>query len=74
MYTKLLSVISCCFKTKMLSKNKDFSRLKCQLKRNEIDTACSQRFPKFQPTREWVNKVNVSSYQLKNFFKFMLAL
>ena len=23
----------------------------------------------FQPTKEWVNKVNLSSFELKNFFK-----
>ena len=27
----------------------------------------------FQPTKEWVNKVNLSSFELKNFFKFMFA-
>ena len=73
LYTKLVRVISSCFEIKMLSKNTGFSRLKCQLKRNQIDTACFQRFSKFQPTREWVNKVNVSSFQLKNFFEFVLA-
>jgi len=33
----------------------------------------SQRFSKFQPTKEWVNKVNLSSFELENFFKFVLA-
>ena len=50
-----------------------FSHLKCQLKRKKIDTACFWRFSKFQPTRKWVNKVNVSSFQLKNFVKSVLA-
>ena len=27
----------------------------------------------FQPTKEWVNKVNLSSFELENFFKFLLA-
>ena len=27
----------------------------------------------FQPTKEWVNKVNLSSFELKNFFKFLFA-
>ena len=27
----------------------------------------------FQPTKEWVNKVNLSSFELENFFKFVLA-
>ena len=26
----------------------------------------------FQPTKEWVNKVNLSSFELKNFFRFVL--
>ena len=47
--------------------------IKCQLKRKKIDTACSWRFFKFQLTREWVNKVNLSSFQLQNVFKFVLA-
>ena len=36
-------------------------------------TACFRGFSKFQPTRVWVNKVNVSGFQLKNFFRFVLA-
>ena len=27
----------------------------------------------FQTTKEWVNKVNLSSFELENFFKFVLA-
>ena len=27
----------------------------------------------FQPTKEWVNKVNLSSFELENFFKFVQA-
>ena len=27
----------------------------------------------FQPTKEWVNKVNLSSFELENFFKFVLV-
>ena len=27
----------------------------------------------FQPTKELVNKVNLSSFELENFFKFVLA-
>ena len=27
----------------------------------------------FQPTKEWLNKVDLSSFELENFFKFMLA-
>ena len=27
----------------------------------------------FQPTKEWVNKVNLSSFELENFFQFVIA-
>ena len=27
----------------------------------------------FQPTKEWVNKENLPSFELENFFKFVLA-
>ena len=40
LYTKLVRIISLCFAKKMLSKIRFFSRLKCQLKRKKIDTAC----------------------------------
>ena len=73
LFTKLVHVISSCFEIKMLSKNTGFSRLKCQLKRKEIDTACFRRFSTFQPTREGANKVNLSTFRLKNIFKFVLA-
>ena len=46
-----------------------FTRLKCQLKRKKIDTACFQRFFKFQPTRKWVNKVNLLSFSTQNLFQ-----
>ena len=32
-----------------------------------------QRFSKFQPTEELVNKVNLLSFELVNLFKFVLA-
>ena len=36
----------------------------------KIDTACLQRFSsKFQPTKEWVNKVTLSIFELKIFFQ-----
>ena len=44
----------------------DFSRFKCQPKCKKIYAAYLLRFSKFQPTGEWVNKVNLSSFQLKN--------
>ena len=51
--------------------NTDFCRLTYELKK--IGTACFERFCKFQPTKEWVNKVNLTSFELENFFKFLLA-
>ena len=63
------SVISPCFAKKMLSKIRFFSRLKCQLKRKKIDTACFYRFSKFQPTRKWVNKVKLSRFSTQNLFQ-----
>ena len=53
--------------------NTDFSSLKCQLKQIKIDTPSLQRFSKFQPMNEWVNKVRLSSFLLENVFKFVLA-
>ena len=73
LFTKLVYVISSWFEIKMLSKNTGFYGLKCQLKQKELDTACFRRFSEFQPTREGANKVNLSSFRLKNFFKFVLA-
>ena len=54
--------------------NTGFSRLKCQLKRNEIDTACFQRFSKFHPTRKWVNKVNLKSFSTQNLFQILACV
>ena len=31
----------------------------------KIDTACFYRFPKFQPTRKWVNKVTQNLFQIR---------
>ena len=50
--------ISSCFAKKDAFQNADFSRLKCQLKRNKL-TQCVCK--DFQPTRKWVNKVNFST-------------
>ena len=52
----LARVISSCF-AKDTFQNTDFSHLKCQLKRKKVDTACLKRFSKFQPPKEWVNKL-----------------
>ena len=73
LYMKLVRGISSCFAIKMLSKNTGFSHLKYQRKRKKIDTACFRRFSKFQPTRKWVNEVNVSSLQLKKILKSVLG-
>ena len=53
----------------------DFSRLKCQLNWKKIDTASYVKI--FQVSADegmGINRVNFLSFQLKNFFKFMLAL
>ena len=54
----------------------DFSRIKCQLKRKKnchtffvTIFSCNE----FQPRKKWVNKANLSSFELENFFKFVLA-
>ena len=42
--------------------NTDFSRLICRLKQKKVDTACLKRFSNFQRRKEWLNKVNLSSF------------
>ena len=59
------------FCKKMLSKLRIFLTYDVSLSENKIDIACLSRFSKFQPTKEWVNKVNLSSFELKNFFKLV---
>ena len=66
----LARIINSCFAKKAAFQNTDFSRLKCQLKRKSWHITFGKIF---QPTREWVNKVNLSSFQPKNFFKFLLS-
>ena len=75
---KVLSTRSCTrnqflFCKKNTFENTDFYRLKCHLKRRKIDTHSLEQFSKFQPTKEWLNKVNLSSFELENFFKYVLA-
>ena len=41
-------------------------KMSTQVKNN---TACFQRFYKIQPTRKWVNKVNLSSFSTQNLFQ-----
>ena len=50
--------------------NMDFSCLKCQLEQKKNNAARFLRFFECRPTRNWLNKVNLSSFQLKTFFKF----
>ena len=55
--------------------NMDFSCLNCQLEQKKQNyAACFLRFFECRPTRKWVNKVNLSSFQLKTFFKFHARL
>ena len=42
-------------------------KMSTQVKNN---TACFQRFYKIQPTRKWVNKVNLSSFSTQNLSQF----
>ena len=67
----LACVIISCFAKRL--QNTDFSSSKCQLKRRKIDSPSLWRFSMFQPTKEWVNKVNLSSFELETFSKFVLA-
>ena len=64
LYTKLVleSVLFC---KKDAFENTEFSHLKCRLKRKKLTRHVF--FNLFQVS--WVNKVNLSSIQLKNFFK-----
>ena len=53
----------------------DFSRLKCQLNWKKIESAFYVKILQVSPDEGMdINRVNLLSFQLKNFFKFMLAL
>ena len=55
--------------------NVDFSCLKCRLNRKKIDTACYVKIFRVSADEGMgINRVNLLSFQLKNFFEFMLAL
>ena len=58
-----------CFAKKDAFQNMDFSCLNCQLEQKKINAARFLRFFECRPTRNWVSKVNLSSFQLKTFFK-----
>ena len=66
---KLLPVAKSCMYTTLVSVISPRFRLKCQLNRKKIHTACFYRFSKFQPTRKWVNKVNLSRFSTQNLFQ-----
>ena len=70
-YTKACTRNQFLFCRKMLSKIRYFSRLKRQRKQKLTQLACKD-VPR--PTKEWVNKVNLSSFELQNFFKFVLSV
>ena len=73
LYTKLnVRVISSCFAIKMLS-NKGFFSLKMSalISKKKLAQHVCKDFPSFI-RGEWVNKVNLSSFQLKNILKFVL--
>ena len=40
----------------------------------KIDTPSLQQFATFQPMKGWVNKVNLSSFELENFFQICTCL
>ena len=67
-----ITVISSCFAKKMLSKKRDFSRLKCQLKRKKSTEHFCKDVTSFsrKGNGQWVN---LSSCQLKSVFKLVLA-
>ena len=67
--TRSLHALSVLVLQKKAFQNTRFSRLKCQLKWKINNTACFQRFYKIQPTRKWVNKVNLSSFSTQNLFQ-----
>ena len=70
-YTQSLArVISSCFAKRRFPETTDFSPLKCQLKqKKDWHTFFVTTFQ----LKEWVNKVNLWSFELENFFKFVLA-
>ena len=51
--------------------NTVFFSLKMSAKTKLTQLACKD-VPR--PTKEWVNKVNLSSFELQNFFKFVLSV
>ena len=69
LYTKLVHVISPCLQKRCFPKYGVFLSLKMSAQAKKIDTACFLRFSKFQLTRKWVNKVNLSRFSTQNLFQ-----
>ena len=46
-----------------------FFSLKKSAPAKKIDTACFWRFSEFQPTRKWLNNVNLSRFSTQNLFQ-----
>ena len=73
LYTKSCMCNQFLFCKKDTFQNTDFSRLKRQLKRKKLTQHVCKDFPSFSRRREWVNKVKLLRFQLKNFFNFVHA-
>ena len=71
LYTKLVGVISLKFVLQKICvlKYVFFSLKNCQLKRKKNWHSMFLKIFKFQPTRKWVNKVNLSSFSTQNLFQ-----
>ena len=50
-----------------------FLALNVSLSEEKLTHLLCNDFPCFTPRKEWVNKVNLSSFELENFFKFVQA-
>ena len=75
LYTKsCMSIKSVLVLQKDAFQNTDFSHLKCQLKRKKNWYSLFVKIFQVSASEgsEWVNKVNLLSFELKNFFKFVL--
>ena len=75
LYTESCTRIQFLFCKNDAFQNTDFSHLKYQLKRKKKknDAAYLGRFSKFQSTRQWVNKVKLSSVKLNKLFQIRVC-
>ena len=69
---RVISWISSCFAKRCFPKYW-FSSLKCQLKRKQNWHSLFVKIFQHSADKEMGNKVNLSSFELKNFFGFVLA-